>query len=206
MATRHTEAGQLSDLPGCRPTAWRLLVVASLVVLLTTPALSAADGSALPGMGEDGLTAVPLKYKFPKVKKHGKDVLDVDFMHLACFEFTPPTDPALQRTGERSRIPWEVQALDGQRVRIRGYMMPTRQTEEGRALECVIVRNTMVCCYGQTPAPTEWVLVKIREPGAVALENVPLYFYGRLHVGEIYENGAFAGLYQLECDKVTLGE
>jgi hypothetical protein len=91
-------------------------------------------------------------------------------------------------------------------VRVRGYMMPTRQTDEGRATECVIVRNTMVCCFGQTPGPNEWVLVKVREPGAVVLENVPLYFYGRLHVGEIYENGAFAGLYRLDCDRVTLGE
>jgi hypothetical protein len=157
--------------------------------------------------GPDGASQVLLKHPFPKLKKHGKEkVLDVDFAHLACFDFTPPEDPALQRTGERKRIPWEVVALDGQLVRIRGYMMPTRQTEEGRALECVIVRNTMVCCYGQTPASNEWVLVKVREPGAVVLENVPLYFYGRLHVGEIYENGAFAGLYRLECDRVTMGE
>jgi hypothetical protein len=195
--------------------AFRPGVVAALTLSLVLAAsgLAAAesrpndDASPFLGAEADAGAQVPLKYPFPKLRKHGKEkILDVDFAHLACFDFAPPEDPALQRNGERKRIPWEVMALDGQFVRVRGYMMPTRQTEEGRATECVIVRNTLVCCYGQSPGPNEWVLVKVREPGAVVLENVPLFFYGRLHVGEIYENGAFAGLYRLDCDRVTLGE
>lgn len=161
-----------------------------------------------PPLGDtiDAGPQVPLKYPFPPLRRHRTDHVDVEFAHLACFDFTPPTDPALQRAGERTSIPWEVMALDGQLVRIRGYMMPVNQTDDGRATECVIVRNTLVCCFGQSPAPNEWVLVKVQEPGAVVIENVPLFFYGRLHVGEIYENGAFAGLYRLECDRVTMGE
>jgi hypothetical protein len=183
--------------------AWAMLISA-----LGAPSLGAQSSpdAAFPGDGADAGSPVALKYPFPKLKKHDKNTFDVDFMHLACFAFTPPDNPALQRNGERKRIPWEVVALDGQLVRIRGYMMPTLQSDEGRATECVIVRNTLVCCYGQSPGPNEWVLVKVREPGAVVLENVPLYFYGRLHVGEIYENGTFAGLYRLDCDRVTLGE
>lgn len=178
----------------------------------TAPATGSSSEKNSPLMddiasGEAGAgSAVPLKYPFPKLKKHGKETLDVDFAHLACFDFESPHDPALQRNGERKRIPWEVVALDGQLVRVRGFIIPTKQSEEGRATECVIVRNTMVCCFGKVPAANEWVLVKVKHPGAVVIENVPLFFYGRLHVGEIYENGAFAGLYRLECDKVTLGE
>jgi hypothetical protein len=186
-----------------------VLVPIVVVTFLACPLFTSAADDASPFVNAepDAITQVPLTHPFPKIKKHGKDkVLDLDFAHLACFDFQPPDDPALQRNGERKRIPWEVVALDGQQVRIRGYMMPIRQTEEGRAIECAIVRSTLICCYGQTPAPNEWVLVKVREPGAVVLENVPLFFYGRLHVGEIYENGAFAGLYRLECDRVTMGE
>jgi hypothetical protein len=213
MATNPSEAarvGQVSDLPSL---VWRRIAALAMAGLLATtfasaPATVSAADVALPGSANgDGIDAVPLKYPFPKLKKHGAEkVLDVDFAHLACFDFIPPEDPALQRNGERRRIPLELQALDGQLVRVRGYMMPVRQNDDGRAIECAIVRNTMVCCYGQSPAPNEWVLVKVREPGAVVLDNVPLYFYGRLQVGEMYENGVFAGLYRLDCDRVTLGE
>jgi hypothetical protein len=161
-----------------------------------------AAGEVEPDVGP----RVPLKYPFPPLRPHAKDHVEVNFAHLACFDFEAPTDPVLQRSGERKRIPWEVLALDGRLVRIEGYMMPVDQDEEGRTRECLIVRNTLVCCYGRSPAPNEWVLVKVREPGAVVIENVPLFFYGRLHVGEIYENGVFAGLYRLDCDRVTLGE
>lgn len=183
----------------------RALLAVTFFVLLAGPA-SAQIGAETFGGGGDAIRSVPLTHPFPPVRKHAGGYVDIDFAHLASFAFEAPTDPALQRNGERSRIPWEVLALDGQLVRLRGYMIPTAQDEDGRATECVVVRNTLVCCFGQIPAPNEWVLVNVEPPGAVVLENVVLFFYGRLQVGEIYENGAFAGLYRLECSKVTMGE
>jgi hypothetical protein len=185
------------------------LFVAGAVVLGLGLGGARLDAQVEPGMFDGGVDAgsqVPLKHPFPPVPRHAGDYLDLTFNHLACFDFTPPTDPALQRDGERKRIPWEVIALDGQLVRVRGYMMPTTQDEDGRTTECVVVRSTLVCCFGQAPAPNEWVLVTVRPPGAVVLENTPLFFYGRLSVGEIYEHGAFAGLYRLDCTKVTMGQ
>lgn len=184
----------------------RPLLVAGAWVMLAGSASAQIGGDETFGGGGDAIRSVPLTQPFPTVRKHAGDYLDIDFAHLACFNFEAPTDPALQRNGERSRIPWEVLALDGQLVRLRGYMIPTTQDEDGRATACVVVRSTLVCCFGQAPAANEWVLVTVEPPGAVVLENVVLFFYGRLQVGEIYENGAFAGLYRLECSKVTMGQ
>lgn len=188
------------------------LTLLGATLLVLAPQARAADGNSPSGSEDPALESVdadlpevPLTHYFPTPKKH-KGVWDIGFRHLATFAFEPPLDPALQRNGEQKRIPQELRSLDGTMVRIRGFMMPVEMNDAGRATECIVIPNTMSCCYGQTPRPNEWVLVTIAQPGAAILEDVPLYFYGRLHVGEIYEDGMFAGLYRLECDKVTLAE
>jgi hypothetical protein len=166
---------------------------------------SRSEGSPVLKSLDADMPVVPLTHLFPTPKKHN-GVWDLGFRHLACFAFEPPSDPKLQISGERKRIPAEVRAFDGELVRIRGFMVPINQDSKGRTTECIAIRNTLFCCFGQEPAPNEWVLVTIKDPGAEVIENVPVYFYGRLHVGEIYEEGMFAGLYRLECDRVTLVE
>jgi len=188
------------------------LILLGATLLVLTPQTRAADEKPPAGAEDPTLASfdadlpeVPLTHYFPTPKKH-KGVWDLGFRHLATFVFEPPVDPAGQRNGEQKRIPQELRSFDGTLVRIRGFMMPVKMNDVGRVTECVVIPNTMSCCYGQTPRPNEWVLVTIAQPGAAILEDVPLFFYGRLHVGEIYEDGMFAGLYRLECDNVTLAE
>lgn len=162
---------------------------------------------------------------FPELKKNSEGYWLVDFRHLASFTFealqapTPAkSDSAkpgtlqadavmadlLGQVGSVNRIPPEVQALEGKRVSISGYMLPVNFDEKGFVKEFLIIRSPMVCCYGVAPRLNEWVVVKM-DPKAkkiVPMMDVPLDFYGTLHVGEKYEGGVFTGLYRLEGEKI----
>lgn len=164
---------------------------------------------------------------FPDLKQDAAGYWEVSFQHLASFSFgfhkfnadSPsetmgrprvallvpddngevelPTEP-----GQSGTIPANVRALDGRRVCISGYMLPTK-VEAGRVKECLLLRNQMMCCFGRRPELNEWVVVKMRGAGVPSKMDTPIVFYGVLHVGEKFEDHVFAGLYELDGEKIS---
>jgi hypothetical protein len=122
------------------------------------------------------------------------------------FAVTPPkqVEPegaSVKQPSYGDQIPERVRALDGQRISLRGFMMPTRLEGDG-VREFIVVTSPMVCCYGATPEVYEFILVKMTGDPAPMRENMPAHFEGVLRVGDIYEQGYWAGLFALECDRV----
>ncbi|HWA28268.1 MAG TPA: DUF3299 domain-containing protein [Lacunisphaera sp.] len=109
----------------------------------------------------------------------------------------PPTEP-----GTGGAIPEEVTALDGKQVRLGGYMLPVK-LEDGLATQFLILRNQSMCCFGRPPAPNEWIVARMKGKGVPSRMDTPLYFYGKLHVGEVFQHQVFTGLYELEVEKVS---
>jgi hypothetical protein len=162
---------------------------------------------------------------FPELKQNSDGYWQVEFNHLAYIPvLRPPADegvpvstrrmhllrqpdadlqPAPREADPADLIPGQVRQLDGKRVRLGGYMLPV-QMENGLVRQFLAIRSPMVCCYGVTPGPNEWVVITMKGKGTVQMMDVPLYFYGTLHVGVIYENKVFEGLYRLDCEKVSV--
>lgn len=109
----------------------------------------------------------------------------------------PPAAP-----GEAGPLPPEVQALDGRRVRLAGFMLPVK-SGQGRVTEFLVLRNQLMCCYGLPPAPNEWVLVRVPGAGIPVAMDRPLHFYGTLRVAELFEHGIFVALYRLELERAA---
>ncbi|SDS32664.1 DUF3299 domain-containing protein [Opitutus sp. GAS368] len=128
---------------------------------------------------------------------------NVNFGQLASYKLEAPPAGTVARPGSVERIPEPLRKLDGQKVRVSGFMLPMK-VEGGLATEFLIVRNPLVCCYGMMPAPNEWVCVKAPGKGVPMQMDTPLQFSGTLHVGEIYENDFFVGVYRLDADKVSI--
>ena len=172
-------------------------------------------------------TPPPAPENFPDLKQDAAGYWQVNFQHLASFSFgrhrfnfderpkmsargkvallVPddseavilPTEP-----GTSGPIPENVRALDGKRVCISGYMLPIRM-ENGLVKDFLLLRNQMMCCYGRQPEPNEWVVVKMSGKGVPSKMDTPLSLYGTLHVGEMFENHVFEGLYQLDGEKIS---
>lgn len=101
------------------------------------------------------------------------------------------------------QIPEKIRELDNQRIEIRGYMMPT-ELEGKNVRSFVLVVSQNVCCFGATPDINEYIVVRMTGKPAPLLENMPVRIAGKLHVGDIYENGYWTGIYALECTDVKL--
>ena len=130
----------------------------------------------------------------------------VGFDRLASYTYTPPeADPAKPDvpppSGEK-QIPENIKALNQQKVAVTGFMLPVKM-EGGLVKELLLVKDPMLCCYGVMPKVNEWVVVKMVGPGVKPLMDVPITFEGKLHVGEMYENGYLTGIYLLDGDRLA---
>jgi len=175
----------------------------------TPPAAVAAVTTARinPGLTKEQATALAAKLASATPDEPLKQELDgswhVSFGQLASFHFEAPAAGAPAKPGSVEHIPEPLRKLDGQRVQMSGFMLPVK-VEGGLATEFLIVRNPLVCCYGMMPAPNEWVCVRAPGKGVPMQMDTPLQFSGTLHVGEIYENDYFVGVYRLDADKVSV--
>lgn len=141
------------------------------------------------------------------VQKDG-EFLVVGFDRLAGFNYDVPDDlPAgtnapVKAAPPKEQIPANVKAFDKQRVALKGFMLPLK-VEGGLITELLIMRDQSMCCYGSVPKINEWVSVKMTGKGVKPIMDQAITLYGKLHVGEIRENGYLVGIYQMDGEKVA---
>lgn len=187
----------------------RLFLYVGLTIVAFVPPADAADPN------------VPESY--PELKRDAAGYWQVDFSQLASFDLVPrkafvPAYRSRSKTEQffapepqpieisetdnlADRIPKMIMALDGQRVRIGGFMLPIH-LDNGLVTNFLLIRSQLTCCFGVPPAPNEWVVVAMSGKGVPQQMDVPIYIYGMLHVGAMFEDHVYSGLYRLECEKV----
>jgi hypothetical protein len=111
-------------------------------------------------------------------------------------------NPARTAAEVQSRIPQDVQGLDGKKIIIQGFLLPVKM-DDGLAVEFLLMRNQSMCCYGVPPKINEWITVRMNGKGVKAIMDQPIAVAGTLHVGPIQENGLLTGVYEMEAEKVT---
>jgi len=130
----------------------------------------------------------------------------VGFELLAAFNYTPPgyeANSATPKEGEvkKDQIPDYVRELDEKKISITGFMLPTK-FKDGKVTELLLMKDQSGCCFGAMPRINEWIIVKMTNGGVPPLMDMPLTFVGKLKVGEVFEEGYLAGIYQLEGEKL----
>ena len=101
-----------------------------------------------------------------------------------------------------AQIPKPIRALDGEKVLVSGFMLPTRY-EKGLAVEFLLMRSQLTCCYGIVPQPNEWIVVRMPGSGITPTMDVPVSFFGRFHVGAHCENTLLEGIYYLDGERMA---
>ncbi len=99
------------------------------------------------------------------------------------------------------KVPDEIKKLDKQQVAISGFMVPLGLSTEG-VKDFILIKNQMLCCFGQPPKLNEWVMVRSSKPMRATVE-VPIVVLGTLQVGEEYVQGQLASLYRLQAESIT---
>ena len=136
----------------------------------------------------------------------------VGFDKLSAYNFdvsdellAPATNSAVMTQRVDSQIPKTVKAFNEKPVALTGFMLPLK-VEGGLVTELLIMRDQSMCCYGVQPKINEWVSVKMTRAGVKPVMDQPVTLFGKLHVGEMRENGYLVGIYSLDGDKMEAPE
>ena len=90
-----------------------------------------------------------------------------------------------------------IRAAAGKQVVVTGYMLPLVM-EKGRARELLLMRNTMGCCYGQTPAANEYLVIKTHATGLPVTMDIPVALQGTLRIAPVVMGGMVVEFYHLD--------
>lgn len=98
-----------------------------------------------------------------------------------------------------------VKALDGQTVRLPGYIVPLEVSEEGRVIEFLLVPYFGACIH--VPPPPSNQIVHVTSELGVKVEELyqPYWIEGPMQVKASTSELADAG-YQMEADKILVYE
>lgn len=121
----------------------------------------------------------------------------VTFSDLASFPYKTNEDGELL---PNQPIPSGVLALDKSKVAVSGYLVPIEYKED-KVSGVILVRNQLLCCYGEEPQLNEWVLVSV-DPPVEAQLDVPVTFYGSFEVSPDIEEGQVISLYRMSATEM----
>ena len=100
----------------------------------------------------------------------------------------------------------QIQAMDGKKVEIQGFMLPLDMSE-GNLRTFMLLKDQMACCFGNIPRLNEWVYVRVPNRKKVEVhQDVPITLLGTLRVGAKFEREVLTGIYHLELDQIQLSQ
>jgi hypothetical protein len=142
----------------------------------------------------------------PEFAPAGFDILSGYEIEISDELLGPVTNNLASVTAKtEALIPPKVKALDQKRVALKGFMLPLK-VEGGLVTEMLIMKDQSMCCYGTVPKIHEWVSIKMVDKGVRPMMDQPVTLFGKLHVGEMRENGYLTGIYQMDGEKMAAEE
>lgn len=139
------------------------------------------------------------------------DYYKLNFDVLADFpagtpDMDPRIDPRLRAKMVKVDVPDKVQALNGQKISVVGFMIPMDLDKNGGVSSFILAQSRMTCCYGVTPKLNQWIYVTMA-PGTTTsqLMDIPITVYGTLGVGTHFDIQDLGWcLYRMTSDKVDM--
>jgi hypothetical protein len=100
----------------------------------------------------------------------------------------------------RDMLPDAIEAMAGQRIRIRGYILPTAQKRGIKTF--VLVRDNQECCFGPGAALYDCILVEMK-PGKTAEYTIrPVAVEGTFDIHEVKSGEMHLAIYRLDAESV----
>jgi hypothetical protein len=192
----------LAILAGCGDKAPTGTPAAEIRGEPIAPLVATAPASA-PATGADGTTPAATNAAPPGFAPAGFDILSGYDIEISDELLGPVTNNLAEISAKtEALIPPKVKALDKKRVALKGFMLPLK-VEGGLVTEMLIMKDQSMCCYGTVPKIHEWVSIKMAEKGVKPLMDQAVTLMGKLHVGEMRENGYLTGIYRMDGEKMA---
>lgn len=79
--------------------------------------------------------------------------------------------------------PSEIQQLEGQQVKIPGFMVPL-EDDQRRVTEFLLVPTPQACIHVPPPPPNQMVYVRMKK-GVDSMQGLPIWVYGKFKVNTV---------------------
>jgi hypothetical protein len=185
--------------------------IAPLAPKVSTPAAASSNAAATASVPANARSDSPPRSALaeqgtrnsePDFASAGFDILSGYNIEISDELLGPVTNNLAEISAKTDAlIPAKVKAFDKKRVALKGFMLPLK-VEGGLVTEMLIMKDQSMCCYGTVPKIHEWVSVKMSEKGVKPLMDQAVTLYGKLHVGEMRENGYLTGIYRMDGEKM----
>ena len=98
---------------------------------------------------------------------------------------------------KRDLLPKEIESLEGQLARLRGYMLPSFQ--QSGIKKFVLVRDNMECCFGPGAAIYDCVIIEMQGSASASFSVRPMAVEGVFSVSEFKgPDGNHLAIYHIE--------
>lgn len=93
----------------------------------------------------------------------------------------------------------QIKKLDGNRIRIRGFILPPAQ--ETGLTQFVLVRDNMACCFGPGAALYDSMIVNMQPGLSLDYTVVPITVEGTFNIHQVQIGGRTLSIYHVTADK-----
>jgi hypothetical protein len=97
---------------------------------------------------------------------------------------------------KRSMLTKGIESMSGERIRIRGYILPTPQKHGIQ--QFVLVRDNQECCFGPGAALYDCILVEMKKGNTADFTIRPIAVEGTFNVREFAIDGKDLAIYQMD--------
>jgi len=101
---------------------------------------------------------------------------------------------------ERKMLPESIAGLDGEPIRIRGFILPTPQKRGIK--QFVLVRDNQECCFGPGAALFDCILVDMNQGQSAEYTIRPVAVKGKFEIQEVVIDGKHWAIYHIAGDEV----
>lgn len=104
---------------------------------------------------------------------------------------------------ERSMLTKDIESLNKQTVRLRGYILPNSVYKSSGIEQFVLVRDNMECCFGPGAAIYDCVLVNMEKGKTTDFTTKPVAVRGKFEIEEFkFPDGTLAAIYKMTASEV----
>jgi len=187
---------KLNKNKSSRLVRWVFLSVG--ILLAVHPAWTQAQSS------QPKLGAAPLKF----VKNHiNYQVVSFEDLY---FNYQPPVDVEhpdgniTKAAKTPMAIPKQILALNGQKVAIKGFVIPLASSDGQATKEFLFADQLVSCLFCAMLGYDQWMVGDTVNPKGFDIKDdqfeEPITIYGTLEVGPKFEDGQFVGIYRFQAD------
>jgi len=173
----------------------RLSVLSAVILLTANPAWT---------QNQPKLGAAPLKFVRNNVNYQVVSFDDLYFNYQPPVDVEHPDGNITKAAKTPMAIPKQILALNGQKVAIKGFVIPLANSEGQNTKEFLFADELVSCLFCAMLGYDQWMVGDTVDPKGFNIKDdefeEPITIYGTLEVGPKFEDGEFVGIYRFKAE------